>query len=184
MNEIDLLPEWYKNKKDLDALIKKTVISMAVIFMLSAVSYALLVYAAVTREAELLALEAEIDDGRYELSDRIYHELLEAEAEIGAAERAFGSDNNADDLAARFKKIYDLTPGEIGVAEISYHGETRKIVFSGVTERTEAIPEFIRLLGEDYSNASLVRLHAAEDGKSAFTAEFFIGGADAQTEYY
>lgn len=181
MDGINLLPVWYRNKTALDALIKKTAVTTAVIIMLPIIFYACLARAESSYEAELAALTAELGDVKYELSERVRRELTETEAAAEFAEFAFST--TGGDLAENIKTIYAAVPEGIEAAELNYRGETGRFGLSGAASDAGLLPGFIAALGADFFDVSLVKLNAAAGGGCSFAVEFYGASIDGAEVY-
>ena len=171
MNEINLLPERYKNKAALMKHIKKTVCVTAVIFLLLMLGSLLLSVFTDARAEELAGLNVLIDDEKYILSDSVYYELMRAE-ESTKDESAEQTRAPQYDIARLILWITDHLQDDVHAAEFSLYTDDGRVSFTGTAGELDDITAFIALLGERYTDVSLSRLTRLPDGHSRFTAEF------------
>ena len=175
LNDINLLPIWYKNKLGLESFLKKTFLVLAVVFIIPAAVFFYAVKKINTAESELYAVEMQLADDKYDPSDRIYHELTEKIKLAEFSENAIVQSNSTD-LIECLEKIFAAMPDGIHAVELDYADVSSRFIFTGGTRDTGTIPLFIDNLGKFFDSVSFTRLNnSAGDGLSSFTLEFYAG---------
>ena len=175
MNEINLLPERYKNKASLGVFIRKTAVVMAVVCILPVCAYFYIDGYVNVRRNELSLITETVNDEKYALSDRAYHELSEINDRVGAVLQRRGYEGRAD-LTGCLNAVFAAAPDGLRTHEISYAADNSRFTFSGTAKEKEPVLAFIAALGADFQEISLISFKRSDGGEIIFTVEFHAGG--------